>query len=250
MDQHTAEAIPRPRRDYQPLHDVIFGLWGYPAVLVAHDLKVFPLLAEAPRTLSEICEALHLTARPARALLAVCTSLGLVQVHEECYTLTPLSEDYLLDSSPTYFGGMFDMMIANNPVWSFESVKKAMLTDTAQVYGGGREMFQSHVEQAELARAFTRIMHSRSIGPALAWPETLDLSGHRLFLDVGGGSGAHSIGATLRCRICMRSCSTWLRCVRWPTSISPSIACRSAFRPWWGICGRTRSRQRMFTSIR
>ena len=41
MDQHTTEAIHRPSRDYQPLHDVIFGLWGYPAVLVAHDLKVF-----------------------------------------------------------------------------------------------------------------------------------------------------------------------------------------------------------------
>ena len=74
MEQHMAAAIRRPSRDYQPLHDVIFGLWGYPAVLVAHDLKVFPLLAEAPRTLSEICEALHLTARPARALLAVCTA--------------------------------------------------------------------------------------------------------------------------------------------------------------------------------
>ena len=64
MDQHTTEAIRRPSRDYQPLHDVIFGLWGYPAVLVAHDLKVFPLLAEAPRTLQEVCEALHLTRRP------------------------------------------------------------------------------------------------------------------------------------------------------------------------------------------
>src|SRR4029450_9213305 len=138
MDQHTAETIRRPRRDYQPLHEVIFGLWGYPAVLVAHDLKVFPLLAEAPRTLQEVCEALHLTRRPARALLAVCTSLGLVQVRDSRYALTSLSVDYLLDSSPTYFGGMFDMMIANNPVWSFESVKKAILTATAQVYGGGR----------------------------------------------------------------------------------------------------------------
>src|SRR5215211_8453944 len=126
-------AIRRPRTDYSVVHDIIFGLWGYPAVLVAHDLHVFPLLAEAPRTLHELCEALHLTPRPARALLAVCTSLGLVQIYDGRYALTALSEDYLLDSSPTYFGGMFDMMIANNTVWSFESVKQAVLTDTAQV---------------------------------------------------------------------------------------------------------------------
>jgi hypothetical protein len=36
------------------------------------------------------------------------------------------------------------------------------------------------------------------MGPALVWPDTLDLSGHTLMLDVGGGSGAHCIGATRR----------------------------------------------------
>jgi hypothetical protein len=41
-------------------------------------------------------------------------------------------------------------------------------------------------------------MHSRGLGPALAWPDAVDLSGHRLLLDIGGGSGAHAIGATLR----------------------------------------------------
>src|SRR5262249_21611418 len=30
------------------------------------------------------------------------------------------------------------------------------------------------------------------------WPEALDLSMHHMMLDIGGGSGAHSIGATLR----------------------------------------------------
>ena len=31
-----------------------------------------------------------------------------------------------------------------------------------------------------------------------AWPDLLDLSAHRVMLDVGGGSGAHSIGAVSR----------------------------------------------------
>jgi SAM-dependent methyltransferase len=41
-------------------------------------------------------------------------------------------------------------------------------------------------------------MHGMSMGPALAWPEVVDLSGHRIMLDIGGGSGAHCIGATRR----------------------------------------------------
>ena len=59
-------------------------------------------------------------------------------------------------------------------------------------------MFKSHAERVDLARFFTRTMHSASMGPALAWPEVVDLSGSEVMLDVGGGSGAHSIGAALK----------------------------------------------------
>jgi SAM-dependent methyltransferase len=198
MSQQPSGEVHRPRTDDRPLWDVVLGLYGYPAVLLAHRLKLFPLLAEKPHTLPEICAALHVARRPAEALLSVCTALGLMQVQGGYYSLTPIAEDYLLESSPTYFGGELDLTIANASVWSLASLEKAVRTDTAQVYGGGREMFQSHTKQAELAQAFTRAVHSTSMGPALAWPETLDLSGHRLLLDVGGGSGAHCIGAALR----------------------------------------------------
>lgn len=49
-----------------------------------------------------------------------------------------------------------------------------------------------------MARTFTRAMHSLSVGPGLAWPEAIELSGHQRMLDVGGGSGAHAIGAVTR----------------------------------------------------
>jgi SAM-dependent methyltransferase len=168
-----------------------------PAALVAHDLKLFPLLAEQPRTLSDVCEALHIAARPAEALLSVCTVLGLTQVQDGRYALTSTSEDYLLESSPTYFGGFWDFVIANYSMYSFASVKKAVLTNAPQVYRG-KEMFKAHEEQANLARTFTRAMHGMSMGPALAWPDVVDLSAHHVMLDVGGGSGAHCIGAALR----------------------------------------------------
>jgi Dimerisation domain len=71
-------AIRKPRVDDRPLWDVTFGIWGYPAVLVAHELKVFELLAEKPLTLQEVCKAKQLAPRPAETLLAVCSSLGLV----------------------------------------------------------------------------------------------------------------------------------------------------------------------------
>lgn len=197
MSQSDAVAIRKPRTDDRPLWDVVFGVYGYPAVLLAHKFKLFSLLAKKPCTLQEVCDALQIARRPTEALLSVCAALGLVQLQDGCYVLTPLSEDYLLESSSTYFGWYMDLLITNYSTCSLESLEKAVLTDTPQIYGGG-DVWKSHEEEAELTRAFTRGMHSVSIGSALAWPEVIDLSQHRVMLDIGGGSGAHSIGATLK----------------------------------------------------
>jgi hypothetical protein len=197
MEGPAAAEFRRPRTDDGPLWDVVFGVYGYPALLIAHRLKLFPLLAEKARSLSEVCEALKIKRRPAEAILTTATSLGFLELRDQRYSLTAVAQDYLLETSPTYFGFYLDLIINNYSVCSFESLEKAVLTDSAPVYGGG-DIFKTHEEQAELARSFTRGMHSISMGPALAWPEAIDLSKHRLMLDVGGGSGAHSIGALLK----------------------------------------------------
>jgi hypothetical protein len=124
MSQHTSETIRKPQTDDRPLWDVILGVYGYPAVLLAHKLKLFPLLAEKPRPLSEICDALKIARRPAAAILTTATALGFLQRQEGRYGLTPLAETYLLDSSPTYFGGELDLTIAIHSVWSLESLMK------------------------------------------------------------------------------------------------------------------------------
>lgn len=187
----------RPRTDDRPLRDVFSGIFAYPMVLVAHDLKLFALLAARPRRLQEICGALNISLRPAEALVSVCASLGFLDLRDGRYSLTTLAEDYLLETGPAYYGGYLDLIISLHAMYSFESVKKAVLTDSPQVYGGD-EVFRSHEERADRARAFTRAMHSASMAPALAWPDAVDLSAHRTLLDVGGGSGAHAIGAALR----------------------------------------------------
>jgi hypothetical protein len=197
MSQSEAVTIRKPRTDDQPLWDVMLGVWGYPAVLVAHELKLFELLTEKPLSLDEICEAKGISRRPAETLLAVCTSLGLMTLSGGCYSLTPLSEDYLLPSSPTYFGWFYDAWRPIYSTWSPDSLRNAVMTDRPQgPFSDPAGAFAAW--WAEQAVNFTRAMHSSSIAPGLAWPEALDLSHHRVMLDVGGGSGAHSIGAVNR----------------------------------------------------
>ncbi len=197
MTQDNISNIQVPQVDDRPLWDVIFAIYGYPALLLAHRLKIFPLLAENARTLPEICGALNIQQRPAEAILTAATALGFLSLKEEHYCLTPVTEAYLLETSPNYFGFFWDMMIDNYQVSSIAGLEKAVLTDSPQAYGGG-DIFKSHEEQVELLRRFTAGMHSISITSALVWPTIMDFSKHRVMLDIGGGSGAHSIGAALR----------------------------------------------------
>src|SRR5262249_34971055 len=136
MTQSTVANSRKPVLDERPLWDLIGGLLAYKAVAVAHHLKLFPLLTRGPRTTAEICDALQIERRPATALLAACAAAGLVRTQEGHYELTPVSQIYLLPDSPHYFGAFLDMLIANDAVWSFESLRQAVLTNKSQVYGG------------------------------------------------------------------------------------------------------------------
>jgi O-methyltransferase domain/Dimerisation domain len=187
----------RPRVDDRPLWDVVFGVYGYPAPFIAHRLGLFPLLAERPRTFAEVCEELEVKRRPTEVILAATLALGFIKRNDGRYALTELAEDYLLETGLAYFGFYWDLNIDHAEVFSYANLERAIRTDSAQAYGG-EELFASNEAQAELARGFTRGMHGLSMGPAHAWPEVIDLSDHHVMLDVGGGSGAHSIGAVAR----------------------------------------------------
>jgi hypothetical protein len=194
----TASSGESRRSDDRALWDVCLNLQGYPAIFIAHKLGLFRTLGERPKTMPEVCEALGIKPRPADLLLTAATALGFLALDDGTYSLTPVAEDYLLETSPTYFGFFLDLLGGNTELVSFAGLERAVLTDSAQAFGSNDHLFTSPEVQAEQARAFTHGMHSISIAAGLAWPDLLDLSEHRVMLDVGGGSGAHSIGAVSR----------------------------------------------------
>ena len=180
------------RPEERALRDLVSGAYVLPAILVAHELRLFPLLASQPRNVAEVCEALHLERRPAEALLAMCAAAGLLSCEAGRYALRQLAVDFFLPESPAYFGGYWDLMIENSQLYTFESVRQAILTDSPQTRGGSGTA-RSPESKAHRVRSLTNAMQSRGAGAAMAWPELIDLSRHRVFLDIGGGSGVHSI---------------------------------------------------------
>lgn len=199
MIEPTAATALKPALDERPLWDLIGGVLAYRALSVAHHLKLFSFIAAEPRTTAEVCDELKIANRPATALLATCTAVGLLTAREARYELTPLASTYLLESSPHYFGAYLDLLNVNDEVWSFESVKQAIVSGKQQAYAGD-EVFKSDEGQAALARAafITHAMHGHSAGAAYGWPELIDLSDCQKMLDVGGGSGIHATAAARR----------------------------------------------------
>jgi hypothetical protein len=129
MERSSSEEM-RDLLDDRPLMDVSFGIYAYAAIMVAHRLKLFPLLASGPQTLPDVCAALGIKPRPARAILAASSAQGFARSSGGSYSLTPLAAQYLLETSPTYFGFLWDLLIgvADNNL-SFSSVERGVLTD-------------------------------------------------------------------------------------------------------------------------
>jgi len=178
-----------PRTDDRSLWAIPFAVYGYPVLLIAHKLKLFSLLGEKPRTLEEVCGAVKIHARPAQALLGTAAALGFVELRDGRYALTDVAQEYLVESSPHYFGWHWALTYDTADVWSLAALERAVLTNSPQV--------QAPEDKADMFRRFTRAMHSISMAASSAWPQAVDLSKHRLMLDIGGGSGAHAIGAAL-----------------------------------------------------
>jgi hypothetical protein len=186
----------KPRSDDRPLWDIALGVLTCKALLLAHGLKLFSLLSKGRRTAAEIGEERQLAARPVAALMSILSASGFVDCQDGRYGLTPLSEDYLLESSPGYFGSYLDAVASDESITSLAAMREAVLTDGAAHAGG--LVYALFQQDHGFARQFTRAMHGHSVVAALGWPKCIDLSAHERMLDIAGGSGAHALGAT-RC---------------------------------------------------
>lgn len=224
------EHIDQPQTDGKKVWDVINALYGYPVVLVAHELGLFPLLKQKPLTFPEISQNLHLTDRSTRAVLSICTSLDFLQVNNGNYSLTTVAQEYLLEESATSLCGYLDRIIDHKADFSYENIKKSLLPDENAIVSS-HQSFETHEHDHEKARRFTKGMHSLSMASALAWTKIFDFSEYNHLLDIAGGSGAHCISATL----------AWSDLKATVFDLAPVCEVAQEFISQWGL------RERIFT---
>ncbi len=183
--------------DPAPIAELVSSALLLPTVLVAYRLGLFPLLAERPRSLEEIAASLRIQPRAVEAIVAMGASASLLARRADgSVELRPLAREYFLPESPSFFGPYLDLLIDGGGLFTFESVRRAVV-DGAPPPPEVSGCRYSARPRDERARQLTLAMHARSMGLARRWPAMVDLSRNECLLDLGGGSGAHSIGACL-----------------------------------------------------
>ena len=95
-----------PSGDDKRMWEVWLSYYHFPTLTVADELGLFPLLEKAPLSAAEIANALKLSPRATEALVGIVAALGFLVQHDGRFHLTDTARNFLLPSSPTYWGGM------------------------------------------------------------------------------------------------------------------------------------------------
>ena len=199
-----------PTADDGKLWDLHFAAFAGQATVAADELQLFEELAKSPATPAEVSDRLKINRRAARALLGLLASADLLVQRDGRYHLAETARNYLLRSSPYYWGPVLSMM--RRVQFSNASVLAALQApETAsrweQAAGDAPiDAWSTGDIAPELARHVAEYMNATALPAALTLGKRLDLSGTKRLLDVGAGSGCYSIAlaqanAGLRCTL-------------------------------------------------
>lgn len=182
---------------------LLWNLWvarfHLPAVTVADEIGLFPLLDEAPSSAAEVRQRLSLSERGAEALLGVLAGLGLLRQLGGRFHLTDPAREFLLPGRPYYWGGVFAAHRSEPTLATPARLLAALREDAAADPGRATTVWQAGAELApESARLITDYMHAHSFPSAVGFARRADFSGVQRLLDVGGGSGCFSIAVAMR----------------------------------------------------
>lgn len=164
------------------------------AILLAHHLGLFKLLSKQNMSIKDISQQLNLNERAIQALISCSCVLDLLEYKNTGYQLSNLGEIYLNNENPEYYGKVFDLLIQESEIMNHSVIKNAILSNKPQVNQG--DLFKND-DSLSNTENFIASLHHKAFKPAFYWPKLVDFKDHKKFVDVGGGSGIHTIAACL-----------------------------------------------------
>ncbi|GAA4898020.1 methyltransferase [Streptomonospora salina] len=176
-----------------PLMQLATGFWSFKTFAGAIDIGLFNLLGGGRElTMEEVSAELGIADRPADLLLAGCASLGLLDKSGSRYRNSELSEEFLVEGRPYYFGGFVRYLDRREyPAW--QSIVQTLRTNSPLTWTPGKQESLFDTEAPETLQLFWDCMYSISTFTARALAAVYDFTRNTRLLDVGGGAGAFPI---------------------------------------------------------
>jgi SAM-dependent methyltransferase len=155
----------------------------------AIDLDLFTHVSAGAGTVHEIALAIGVSELNAERLVAVALALDLLRKDEDGRIVNaPDTEKFMVSTSDRYAGPWMTFTRAEVPRWFDLTAKLRDPTPPTEL-----GMYDNLT--VERARKYHAATYSIGMGAGRRFCRTVDLSGRRRMMDLGGGSGAYSINA-------------------------------------------------------
>jgi ubiquinone/menaquinone biosynthesis C-methylase UbiE len=189
-----------PQVDPTPIVEIFRGNYGTELLTaaVAH-FNVFGLLAELPRSLTDLRNKLGLAERPAIVLVTALRACGLLVMDGQGrLDLSPLAREHLTPGGKFEIGDYVGLAAQSPAVLEMVERLRTNRPAGASADQAGaafifREGLESAMEQEASARHLTLALAGRAKNVAPVLAEKYPLHGAKRLLDIGGGTGIYSI---------------------------------------------------------
>lgn len=174
------------REDWNPgrILELSGSYWQTCTLHAAVRLGVFSAIGEERLTGGEVADRLKTVERAMSMLLNALVAMGFLVKNEGWYANTPASLTFLVKDAPQYLG--FMIMHHHHLVETWARLGEAV--ETGGPVGGGSATRDDERRESFLMGMFNNAM---LIAPTLT--KTIDLTGRRRLLDLGGGPGTYGI---------------------------------------------------------
>ena len=193
-----------PVVDDKLVWDAWLSMYRVPALSAALALDLFESLDARPDTVEGLSERRGLDQRALRALLPMLRLLGFLREHAGVYQLDEAGRQYMLKSSPFYWGPFFARL--GETLDAHKLLLETLTGERDKAASRPVDGWESGHIDIGVARTVTGFMHCHSMPAAVGMTQTQDLAAVQRFLDVAGGSGCFSIAMAqhnpeLRCTV-------------------------------------------------
>lgn len=178
----------KPRLDTTRLQKMAQAYWESAALMAAVELEIFTAIARGQDTIPAVAKAAGIGERNAERLLTALSAMTLLRRDGDRFTNAADVERFLVKDNDRYAG---PWILFTKPRWEAYGKMSERLRSTEVNKLGAYKEFT-----VDDARRYHGATYSIGMGAARLFSRQVNLTGRKLMLDLGGGSGAYSIVAT------------------------------------------------------